>query len=250
MPALTLPPLSPDGKPADLPPQTGRRGPAADDGLTAGATRAVVAVIVALHALVGWGLLQVQAVRDTLAAAAPMFVDLLAAPRPEPQPAPPPPPPPTRPAPKKPPPPAPIVVAEPASQPAPPVFVAPPPDPEPPPPQPVSVTPPAPPAPEPAPAPPAPKLIPASAIEYLVLPDIVYPASSRRLNEQGLVIVAVHVDAAGVPQEVRLTQSSGFDRLDRAALAGVRRARFKPYTEGGQPTAGWARIPIPFELEN
>ena len=83
-----------------------------------------------------------------------------------------------------------------------------------------------------------------------VLPDIVYPASSRRLNEQGLVIVAVHVDAAGVPQEVRLTQSSGFDRLDRAALAGVRRARFKPYTEGGQPTAGWARIPIPFELEN
>ncbi|MCB1980537.1 MAG: energy transducer TonB, partial [Rhodoferax sp.] len=68
--------------------------------MTAGATRAVVAVIVALHALVGWGLLQVQAVRDTLAAAAPMFVDLLAAPRPEPQPAPPPPPPPTRPAPK------------------------------------------------------------------------------------------------------------------------------------------------------
>ena len=50
MPALTLPPLSPDGKPADLPPQTGRRGPAADDGLTAGATRAVVAVSV------GWSI--------------------------------------------------------------------------------------------------------------------------------------------------------------------------------------------------
>ena len=72
----------------------------------------------------------------------------------------------------------------------------------------------------------------------------------QRIQDKGLVIVAVHVDAAGVPQEVRLTQSSGFDRLDRAALAGVRRARFKPYTEGGQPTAGWARIPIPFELEN
>lgn len=250
MPALTLPPLRVDGKPAALAPLTGRRGPVAEDGLSPGATRAVVLVIVALHAAAGWGLLQVQAVRDTLAAAAPMFVDLLAAPRPEPQPAPPPPPPPPRPAPKKPPPPAPIFVAEPAPQTAPPAFVAPQSDPEPPPLQSASVSLPAPPVPEPAPAPPAPKLIPASAIEYLVLPDIVYPASSRRLNEQGLVIVAVHVDAAGVPQEVRLTQSSGFERLDRAALVGVRRARFKPYTEGGQPTAGWARIPIPFELEN
>ena len=33
------------------------------------------------------------------------------------------------------------------------------------------------------------------------------------------------------------------------ALAGVQRARFKPYSENGVPTAGWARIPIPFELE-
>ena len=48
---------------------------------------------------------------------------------------------------------------------------------------------------------------------------------------------------------MQLAQSSGFARLDEAALAGVQRARFKPYTENGVPTAGWARIPIPFELE-
>ena len=47
-----------------------------------------------------------------------------------------------------------------------------------------------------------------------------------------------------------MAQSSGFERLDRAALSGVQRARFKPYTENGRPMAGWARIPIPFELEN
>jgi hypothetical protein len=29
----------------------------------------------------------------------------------------------------------------------------------------------------------------------------------------------------------------------------VRLARFKPPTQNGEPTAGWARIPIPFELE-
>ena len=93
-------------------------------------------------------------------------------------------------------------------------------------------------------------MIPPSAIQYAVLPDIVYPSASRRLGEQGLVVVAVYMDTAGVPQQVQVVQSSGFDRLDRAAVAGVRTARFKPYTENGQPLAGWARIPIPFELEN
>jgi periplasmic protein TonB len=29
----------------------------------------------------------------------------------------------------------------------------------------------------------------------------------------------------------------------------VRAARFRPYTENGQPTAGWALIPLAFDLE-
>ena len=91
--------------------------------------------------------------------------------------------------------------------------------------------------------------IPSSEIRYRVLPDIVYPAVSRRLGEAGLVIVAVLVDADGLPRELQLVQSSGFERLDRAALAGVRRARFEPYLRHGRPSAGWVRIPIPFELE-
>ena len=37
--------------------------------------------------------------------------------------------------------------------------------------------------------------------------------------------------------------------LDEAAVAAVKKARFKPYTENGQATAGWALIPIDFELE-
>ena len=37
--------------------------------------------------------------------------------------------------------------------------------------------------------------------------------------------------------------------LDEAAVAAAQKARFKPYTENGRPTAGWARIPFPFELE-
>jgi protein TonB len=112
--------------------------------------------------------------------------------------------------------------------------------------------PPAPPAPSAPPAPlaPAPRQIPPSAIQYRVLPDIQYPNASRRLNEQGLVVVAVYMDTEGLPQQVQVVQSSGFERLDRAAVKGVKRARFRPYTENGLPLAGWARIPIPFELEN
>ena len=76
-----------------------------------------------------------------------------------------------------------------------------------------------------------------------------YPRLSRRLGEAGLVVVRVYVDEAGAPRVVQIAQSSGFARLDDAALASVQRARFKPYSENGVPTAGWARIPIPFELE-
>lgn len=95
---------------------------------------------------------------------------------------------------------------------------------------------------------PASLALPPSAVQYLVRPAVAYPPASRRLNETGLVVVAVLVGADGLPQQVRLAQSSGFERLDHAALDGVRRARFRPWMLNGRATAGWARIPIPFEL--
>ena len=206
----------------------------------------MIVAIAALHGLAGWAALQVPAVRTALEQAAPMFVDLIAPPAPKPpEPLPPPPP---RPIPKTPPPPAPIITAAPSPAPA--VFVAPPPPEVPVPPAPpiaVVEAPPAPPAPPPPPAPP--KEIPASAIEYLVPPQPEYPRLSRRLNESGLVIVRVYVDEGGVPRSVQVAKSSGFARLDDAATAAAQKARFKPYTENGKPTAGWARIPFPFELE-
>ncbi|MBX3604491.1 MAG: energy transducer TonB [Piscinibacter sp.] len=220
------------------------------DDLPPAQKRAVVAAILVLHGAAAWGLLQLSPVREALAEAAPMFVDLLAPPAPEKPPEPPPPPPPPpRPIPKRPPPPAPVIAAPPAPAPAPFVVEPPPPEPAPPaPPEvPVIVAAPAPPAP-PAPPPP-PKEIPASAIQYLEPPAPVYPRLSRRLNESGLVVVRVYVDTDGMPRTVQVLQSSGFARLDDAAVEGVRRARFRPYTENGRPTAGWARIPIPFELE-
>lgn len=220
---------------------------APDQGLPAAARRAVVGGVLALHLIGGWALLQVREVREALHEAAPLFVDLIAPQVPEPPPVTPTPPPPP-PAPKLPPPPAPLLTVAPTPAPAP--FVAPPPpDPVPPaPPEPpVALAPPTPPAP-PAPAAP-PKEIPASAIDYLEPPAPVYPRASRRLNEAGLVVVRVFVDVDGLPRQVQVLQSSGFVRLDEAAVEGVRQARFKPWRQDGRAAAGWARIPIPFELE-
>ena len=105
------------------------------------------------------------------------------------------------------------------------------------------------PAPAQPPQPPAPKLIPASAVQYLDPPQLVYPRLSRRNGESGRVGVRVYIDAGGLPAMVQISQSSGHVRLDDAAVDAVRQARFKPYTEHGQPTAGWAAISLEFELE-
>jgi len=236
----------PAPRPAPLSAQRRRAGAAPADGLPPGQRRAVVVAILALHVAAAWGLLQVEQVRRALAETSPLFVDLIAPPAPEKPPEPPPPPPP-RPVPKVPPPPTPIVSVAPSPAPAP--FIAPPPPVEPVPPEPeVVAVAPAPPAP-PAPPPPPPKEIPASAIQYLEPPSVVYPRASRRFNEAGRVIVRVYVDTDGMPRTVQVVQSSGFPRLDEAAVAGVQKARFRPYTENGRPTAGWARIPLDFDLE-
>ncbi|MBX3619795.1 MAG: energy transducer TonB, partial [Rhizobacter sp.] len=74
--------------------------------------------------------------------------------------------------------------------------------------------------------------------------------TSRRLNEQGTVTLRVYIDERGLPATVLVARPSGFPRLDEAAVSSVRRWRFKPYTENGQALAGWAFIPVIFELEN
>jgi protein TonB len=86
-------------------------------------------------------------------------------------------------------------------------------------------------------------------VQYLEPPAVDYPRASRRADEAGRVLLRVYIDEAGLPRQVLVSQSSGFVRLDEAAVAAMKRARFKPYTENGRPTAGWAPAPIDFELE-
>jgi protein TonB len=185
-----------------------------------------------------WGLMQIGAVREAVLEAAPMFVDLIAPPAPHAPPVPPPPKP--QPIPK-----VPVIAAAPSPAPSPFTVPAPPPEPV--------VVAPAPPVVAAVPAPPAPppppKVLPASAVQYLDTPAPEYPRLSRRNLEAGRVMVRVFIDEAGLPRQAQVGKSSGFERLDAAALAAVLKFRFRPPTENGQPVSGWTNVPIDFGLE-
>lgn len=160
---------------------------------------------------------------------------------------PPPPPPPPQPKAKTPPPPRPQAIREPKPTPAPqaPVGTTEPPPPATPPAPPAPPTPPAPP-----PAPPAPPAVqmPSSNADYLQNPKATYPAMSKRLGEQGKVIVRVLVGVDGLPKSAEVKKSSGFDRLDEAAVEYIMKCRFVPGKINGVVQAMSYDAPVNYVL--
>jgi protein TonB len=77
-----------------------------------------------------------------------------------------------------------------------------------------------------------------------------YPPMSRRLREEGRVLLDVHILADGSVGEVKLKQSSGFARLDEAALEAVRRWRYQPARRGDEAIAWWYVQPVAFALNH
>ncbi len=107
------------------------------------------------------------------------------------------------------------------------------------------------PAPVSAPAAPAavsaPRLL-TSGVEYVQAPQLVYPATSKRLNEQGKVVLRVLVNEKGQPSQVTVQTSSGFPRLDEAGRLATLRAVFKPHIEDGRAVAVYVDVPLNFQL--
>jgi protein TonB len=87
-----------------------------------------------------------------------------------------------------------------------------------------------------------------SDVAYLVQPAPHYPPESRRVHEQGLVVLRVLIDEGGHAKAVEIYRSSGHPRLDEAARIAVSRAVFKPYMDGGVARASAAIVPIEFSL--
>jgi len=76
-----------------------------------------------------------------------------------------------------------------------------------------------------------------------------YPAQSRRLGEQGRVMLRVELDERGQVAAARVEHSSGALRLDDAALAAVRGWRCHPARRDGQAVRAVALQPFNFVLE-
>jgi protein TonB len=83
--------------------------------------------------------------------------------------------------------------------------------------------------------------------DYLHNPPPAYPTTSRRLKEQGVVLIFVHVNERGDPVSVQLKQSSGHERLDQAAIDAVHKWRFVPAKRGQTPIAASVVVPIHFK---
>lgn len=90
---------------------------------------------------------------------------------------------------------------------------------------------------------------PSADADYLKNPPPGYPRISRRNGEQGTVIVRVFISTQGAPEKAEVRISSGFARLDQAALEAVQRWRFVPGRRNGTPEAMWFNIPVRFILE-
>ena len=100
-----------------------------------------------------------------------------------------------------------------------------------------------------APVPPAPVIPPIFNADYLHNPAPVYPALSRRMGEEGRVLIRAFVEGDGAPLKVELRTSSGSERLDQSALDAVRRWKFVPAKQGDKAVAAWVVVPVVFSLK-
>lgn len=76
-----------------------------------------------------------------------------------------------------------------------------------------------------------------------------YPPLARRMGEEGTVVLRVELDELGKVYAVRVKDSSGFARLDDAALEAVRTWRCHPAQRDGQPVRAVALQPFKFILQ-
>lgn len=100
----------------------------------------------------------------------------------------------------------------------------------------------------PAIAPPAPVLnVGQPAYASRVEPE--YPATARRLHQQGTVTLALFIGMDGTLDKVEIIKSSGHPLLDEAAVEAMKASRFLPASQGKAAVASRAEVSITFRLE-
>ncbi|WP_374402295.1 energy transducer TonB [Niveibacterium sp.] len=77
----------------------------------------------------------------------------------------------------------------------------------------------------------------------------VYPRGAADAGEHGTTRLAFLLDVTGKPLEGRVENSSGYRRLDQAALKAFTKCVYKPAIENGQPVQAWVVIDFEWTLE-
>lgn len=77
-----------------------------------------------------------------------------------------------------------------------------------------------------------------------------YPALSKRRGETGTAYVRFVVGLTGKLESIELKKSSGFSRLDDAALSAMHASACKPFLENGQPVRAAYTQPFDFNLHD
>ena len=107
-------------------------------------------------------------------------------------------------------------------------------------------------APDPAPAPPPPAPAPvrvAPVVDAKSCAKPEYPAASKRLQETGAVFLNFLVGLDGRVIDSKVDTSSGFERLDEAALKALSLCSFKPGMVDGKPEQSWHKLKYVWKLE-
>jgi len=108
----------------------------------------------------------------------------------------------------------------------------------------------APPAPPAAPpGPPKTGVRTAAVVDFNTCAKPEWPKSSLRNEETGTVQLSFLIAADGRVADSKVVKSSGFRDLDKAAVAGITKCRFKPATVDGTPQEGWQQMQYVWTLE-
>ena len=86
--------------------------------------------------------------------------------------------------------------------------------------------------------------------DYLQNPAPAYPALSRRLREEGKVMLRVFVETSGRPSQIEIKSSSSSPRLDQSAQEAVSRWKFIPARQGQDVIGAWVLVPIIYRLRD
>jgi protein TonB len=77
---------------------------------------------------------------------------------------------------------------------------------------------------------------------------LVYPEIARKAGIEGTVILHLQIDEKGEIRNIKVMKALDLDVLTEAAIAAVKKVRWKPARQRDEPITVWVSVPINFSL--